>query len=219
MEQSFWHERWQRGDIGFHQPEVHDQLRRLWQALAVAPGSAVFVPLAGKSHDMVWLAGQGLRVIGVELSEIAVAEFFAENGLSATREASGSGEIWTAGPYTIHRRDFFELTADHLSDAAALYDRAALIALPPEMRPRYAAHLADVMPAGARGLLIAISYPEGEIAGPPFSVEEDEVRNLLAERFDVAILESRDGLAASENLRKRGLTRLEETAYRLRRRA
>ncbi|MFA5957252.1 thiopurine S-methyltransferase [Hyphomicrobium sp.] len=219
MDQSFWQTRWQRGEIGFHQPHIHAQLQAFWPGLGLAKGSAVFVPLAGKSRDMAWLAGQGHEVIGAELSELAVRDFFEESGLSPTVTRSGPFQVFEAGPFKIYQGDFFALPPDTLSGVAACYDRAATIALPPEMRPRYAEKLASVLPSEAQILLIAIDYPEGEIKGPPFAVPQSEIRELYAPLFDIDVLEDRDGLAESDNLKKRGVTRLEETAYLLRRRA
>ncbi len=219
MDKAFWHERWQRREIGFHQQRIHALLSRYWPKLGLPTESAVFVPLAGKSRDMAWLAAQGHRIIGVELSDVAVREFFDEGGLVPKRSSSGRFEIFSVGPFELYCGDFFELTANDLKDVVAVYDRAALIALPPEMRARYAAALARILPSEAIIFLIAIDYPEGEITGPPFSVSPDEVRHLYGDAFEIEVLESRDGLADSDNLKKRGVTRLEETAYLLRRRS
>lgn len=219
MDHAFWHDRWHRGDVGFHQSSVHDQLQRTWPKLAVQTGSSVFVPLAGKSLDMAWLAKQGHRVIGVELSEIAVGEFFSEAALTPTIVQTPSFLVFSAGPFTIYCGDIFDLTAQHLADVTALYDRAALIALPDHLRQRYVAHLTHLLAPESQVLLIAIDYPIGEMEGPPFAVPFKEVHQLYASTFDIDVIETRDGLAHSDNLKKRGITRLEETAYRLRRRA
>lgn len=219
MEQSFWEERWQRGEIGFHQPHIHAQLQKFWPELSLPTGCTVFVPLSGKTRDMVWLAEQGHTIIGAELSELAVRDFFKESGLTPTVTASGPFHVFEAGPYKIYQGDFFALPADALRDVAVCYDRAAMIALPPDMRPRYAEKLASVLPPGAAIFVISIEYPEGEIKGPPFAVMQDEVRALYGKRYHIDILEVRDGLAASDNLKKRGVTRLDEVAYLLRRQA
>lgn len=219
MDKAFWHERWQRHEIGFHQQRIHALLLRYWPKLGLLPEGAVFVPLAGKSRDMAWLATQGHRVIGVELSDVAVREFFDECGLEPNRSSAGAFEIFSAGPFELYCGDFFDLPGSVLKDVAAVYDRAALIALPPEMRASYAEALARILPREASIFLIAIDYPEGEITGPPFSVSPDEIRRLYGDAFEIEVLESRDGLADSDNLKKRGVTRLEETAYLLRRRS
>jgi thiopurine S-methyltransferase len=218
MDKAFWHERWQRHDIGFHQQQIHPQLREHWPALGLPPQSAVFVPLAGKSHDMVWLATQGHRVVGVELSDVAVHEFFDEGGQVPKRTWAGVFEVSSAGPFELYCGDFFDFPSEVLTDVVAVYDRAALIALPPGMRVYYVETLARIVPHDAVIFLIAIDYPENELTGPPFAVPDEEVRRLYGSAFDIEVLNSRDALAESENLKKRGVTRLQETAYLLRRR-
>ncbi len=217
MDPAFWLKRWQSNEIGFHQAEIHDQLQRHWPALGLAKGSAVFVPLCGKSRDMIWLAEQGHRVIGVELSEIAIDQFFAEAGLKPDERREGNFTVKSIGPYALMCGDIFDLTRKALRDVAAVYDRASLIALPPEMRTRYAAKLSEVVPATAPMLVIAIDLNENEMKGPPFPVPETAVRALFGGHFSILVLETRDGLVTSDNLKKRGVTRLEETAYLLRR--
>lgn len=219
MDKAFWNERWQRREIGFHQQRIHSQLLRFWPKLGLRQETAVFVPLAGKSRDMVWLATQGHRVIGVELSNVAVREFFDEGGQVPNRSSAGAFEISSAGPFELYCGDFFEFDGDVLKDVVAVYDRAALIALPPGMRAYYAETLARIVPRGAIIFLIAIDYPEGEISGPPFPVSRDEVHRLYGDTFEIDVLETRDGLADSDNLKKRGVTRLDETVYLLRRQA
>jgi thiopurine S-methyltransferase len=219
MEYSFWEDRWQRGEIGFHQPHIHAQLQQFWPRLSLPKGSAVFVPLSGKTRDMVWLAEQGHTIIGAELSELAVRDFFQDCGLTPKVTSSGPFQVFEAGPYKIYQGDFFALSPDALRGVAACYDRAALIALPPDMRPQYAEKLASLLPPEAAIFVITIEYPEGEIKGPPFAVTQNEVRALYAKLYHVDVLEVRDGLAASDNLKKRGVTRLEEIAYLLRRQA
>jgi len=218
MEKAFWTERWKRRDIGFHQPHVHEQLKRFWPTLNLPVGSAIFVPLAGKSCDMVWLATQGHRVVGVELSDVAVREFFKDGGQIPDIRSDGPFDVFSAGPFNLYRGDFFETSVQMLSDVVAVYDRAALIALPPDLRERYAKKLASIIPSAAIIFLVALEYPENEMSGPPFSVTREEVERLYGDTFDIQVLEARDGLEASGNLRRRGVTRLEETAYVLRRR-
>ncbi|HVJ79004.1 MAG TPA: thiopurine S-methyltransferase [Hyphomicrobium sp.] len=218
MNKTFWTERWQRRDIGFHQPHIHEQLTRLWPTLGLPVASTVFVPLAGKTRDMVWLATQGHRVIGVELSEVAVREFFQDGGQMPDVRSDGPFDVYSAGPFSLYRGDFFEMPGEALAGVAAVYDRAALIALPPDLRVRYAQKLTSILPREAVVFLIAVAYPEGEISGPPFSLTRDDVENLYGDAFRIEVLEDRDGLEGSGNLKRRGVTELRETAYLLRRR-
>lgn len=217
MEHDFWQQRWQEGRIGFHQDEVTPLLREYWPTLALPARSRVFVPLAGKTLDMSWLAAQGHRVLGVELSQIAVEQFFEEHGLTPTLRESRYGVHHLAGGVELICGDAFALDADLLSDCESVFDRAALIALPPELRRRYASELYARLPAGCRGLMITLEYPQQEKEGPPFSVNEEEVRALYIGHWRIELLERRDILAAQPGFVAEGVTRLATVAYRFER--
>lgn len=218
MHPDFWHERWREGRIGFHQDRPTPLMLEHWPALGVAPGSRVFVPLCGKSLDMAWLAAQGLRVLGVELSRLAVEAFFAENGLTPEVSESAYGREYSAGPVTVVCGDAFALDAAALADCSAVFDRAALIALPPELRERYAHDLYARLPAGCRGLLVTLEYPQQEKAGPPFAVHEDEVRGLYLRDWSMDLLERRDILDQQPGFVAEGVTALATSVYRIDRR-
>ncbi len=216
MTPDFWIERWQNGEIGFHQASGNDLLPAHWPGLGLAPGGGtVLVPLCGKSLDMAWLAALGHRVVGVELSPLAVDDFFREQGVPADTRAAGPFTVRTAGPITIWCGDIFTLPAEAVADVAAVYDRAALVAFPPSLQARYAQTLRRLVPA-APVLLISLSYPDGQIAGPPFSTPLTQVTELFGRDYDIGICETRDGLAQSPNLTRRGVTALDEAAYVLR---
>jgi thiopurine S-methyltransferase len=216
MDRQFWLERWEQRQIGFHQADVNRYLTAHWSSLGVPPGGTVFVPLCGKSRDMWWLHEQGHPVLGIELSRAAVQEFFAGQQLDPRVTATGPFEAFEAPGYRLLCGDFFELTAVDLQGVRAVFDRAALIALPPAMRPRYVAHLAAILPPQAPTLLVTISYPQQQTPGPPFSVPEDEVRQLYSARR-VEKLQDQDVLALAENarFRERGVARMSEQAYRI----
>lgn len=218
MEPEFWQQRWREGRIGFHQDEPTPLLLKHWASLGVQPGSQVFVPLAGKSLDMAWLASQGYRVLGVELSPLAVEQFFAALGLQPARRTSRYGTHFEAGGIEIILGDAFGLDADALAGCAAVYDRAALIALPPALRARYAGELYAHLPRGCRGLLITLEYPQHEKQGPPFSVPETEVMERYGLDWQVEVLERRDILAQQPGFQAEGVTALATLVYRLSRR-
>lgn len=219
MDPDFWHQRWREGRTGFHQDRPTPLLLDHWPALALAPGSRVFVPLAGKSLDLVWLAAQGHRVLGVELSPLAVEQFFAGQGLTPEVHDSRYGRHYRAGDIELICGDVFGLDAEALADCAAVYDRAALIALPPELRCRYVRELHARLPAGCRGLLITLEYPQHEKQGPPFAVPEAEVRELYGRDWTVATRERRDILAQQPAFAAEGVSKLETAVYRLTRKA
>ncbi|MEJ2602189.1 MAG: thiopurine S-methyltransferase [Gammaproteobacteria bacterium] len=215
-EHAAWLERWEEGRTGFHQAEVNPQLERWWPQLGLPAGSRVFVPLCGKSHDLTWLAGCGYRVVGNELSPLAIAAYYDEAGIVPARRHAGGFQLWSHGLVTIVCGDFFSLEPAVTGRLDAAYDRAALVALPADLRPRYVEKLAALLRPGAPVLLVALDYPAGEMDGPPFPVPDAEVHELAAGRFDVTVLASRmDILAANPRFAERGLSRMEETVYRL----
>ena len=191
MHQDFWHQRWQENRIGFHQDAPTPLLLKHWPALDVPAGAKVFVPLAGKSLDMLWLAQQGHPVLGVELSQLAIEQFFAEHGLHPESEATRYGTHYRAGNIELICGDAFALDEAILADCAAVFDRAALIALPPALRQRYVLELHARLPAGCRGLLVTLEYPQDEREGPPFSVQEEEVRALYGRDWRIDLRERR----------------------------
>lgn len=215
MDTDFWLQRWQEGQIGFHRGDVMPLLEKHWPSLQLPAGSRVLVPLCGKSLDMHWLAAQGHRVLGVELSPLAVTQFFDEAGLAPVRTTSRYGEHFSAGPVEIILGDAFGLDPALLAEVAGVYDRAALIALPPDLRLRYRDTVYASLPAGCQGLLITLEYPQAEKAGPPFSVEQAEVDALFAAPWRHSLLERRDILDQEPRFREEGLSALETAVYHL----
>lgn len=218
MDAQFWHARWHEGRIGFHQDKVTPLLQKHWPSLGVATGSRVFVPLAGKSLDLLWFAAQGHGVLGVELSQLAVEQFFAGHALEPTISQSRYGRHYTASGVELICGDAFALDGEVLAGCGAVYDRAALIALPPRLRQRYAGELYGRLPAGCRGLMITLEYPQQQKAGPPFSVDEAEVRALYGHDWSVATLERRDILSTQPNFVEEGVSALDTVVYALQRR-
>src|SRR3990167_7541551 len=116
---------------------------------------------------------------GVELAQKAVEDFVAEQGLTAEISEEGAFKVYRAGAVELWCGDFFALTAEQLGDCQAFYDRAALIALPADLRVRYVTHLQAILPAGCRGLLITLDYQQSQMDGPPFAVTDAEVHELF----------------------------------------
>lgn len=217
MKADFWRERWQDNRIGFHRDAPLPLLTKHWPSMQLPPGSRVFVPLCGKSLDMAWLAECGHRILGVELSTLAIEAFFAERGLVPSVHAGGAGTHYVAGPYELIAGDAFAMPAGLLADCEGVYDRAALIALPPAMRDTYVRTAWHRLPTRCRGLLVTLEYPQAEKAGPPFSVEAAEVHARFADDWALEELERRDILADEPSFRAEGLTALQTVAYRLQR--
>jgi thiopurine S-methyltransferase len=217
MEPAFWIERWQTRQIGFHQSSIHPFLERWWPSLDAPAGARVYVPLCGKSLDMVWLAVRGHTVVGTELVGLAVREFFGEQHVAASTTTLGPFIRHTAGPFEILEGDALALTPELLGPVQAAYDRAALVALPPAMRAQYAESFAQLLPGGAKALLVAFEYPQHMKSGPPFSVEPDEIDALYGRHFHVRGLERVDLIASSPKFAEAGISAVHEVAYALER--
>jgi len=214
MEKQFWEEKWRAQELGFHLPFVHPILKRNLAAFNLPAGATVFLPLCGKTLDIGWLLDQGLRVVGVELSELAVNQLFESLGVRPDVSPWGDGRMWRHGALTVFQGDVFALTAGDLGDVAMVYDRAALVALPAAMRERYAAHLATVT-ARAPQLLITFEYDQNRMDGPPFSVPAEDVERLYGSSHVLECLSRKDVIDDQPAFRERGLDSFEEIAWRL----
>ncbi len=182
-----WQQSWRDREIAFHQKVVNPHLVKFWPNFGLTPEDRVFVPLCGKSLDMIWLARQGHSVIGVELSPLAVRAFFRENRLQPTRRQLGQFTRWEHGRIAIFCGDFFQLTAADLGNISAVFDRASLTALPDEIRGAYIAHLRHILPAACKMLLLTTEEPdEGETPGQPFAVA-DEIAGLYSAAFNIEL--------------------------------
>lgn len=216
MDPDFWHERWAQGQHGFHQSAVNPALIEHWPGLGLDVTDRVFVPLCGKSLDLWWLRDRGHSVLGVELSPIAVRDFF--------HEANVEPKVFTDGAFTVSEIDrlrvlggnFFDVRAGELAGVRGVYDRAALIALPPNLRLAYARALTEKLPRPVSMLLLTFESSSPGVAGPPFSVTEEEVRELYEPAFRVHVLRRGPFVEAPPNLRARGHETVADVVYAVR---
>ena len=212
---AYWLQRWHEGRTGWHNDQPMSLLLKHWPALEIPPRTQVLVPLCGKSPDLLWLAAQECLVLGVELSPLAVEQFFAGNKLTPRSRTEADGERWTAASIEIINGDIFNVDAETLDACGAVYDRAALIALPAPMRERYVREVYGKLPGGCRGLLITLDYPPHEMDGPPFAVGNEEVHSLFDAEWDVELLERQDLPTSQPPFSAHGVTALHTSAYRL----
>ena len=217
MEHEFWHERWDAGQIAFHQPHPNETLTALWQQLGAPADARVLVPLCGKSLDMIWLRQQGHDVVGVELSELAIDAFFEENKL--TRNAAQRGPFQSSSSQGLELLcgDFFALTPELMGPIDVVYDRGALVALPADMRPDYAAHLARLLRPGTTILLLVVEYDQNEMGGPPFAVSSQMIDDYYSANFSIEQVAHEPIAELPERFRERGLTAMANAAYVLKR--
>lgn len=187
MEHDFWRERWLTNQIGFHEKDGNKLLARHFDAIEMPAGARYFLPLCGKTGDIARLLGKGYRVSGAELMETAIQQLFEELGVVPEITDAGALKRYSAPNIEIFVGDIFQLTAEVLGPVDAVYDRAALVAFPPDMRAKYAAHLADIT-NHARQMLITFEYDQNAMNGPPFNVDEAEVRIHYAADYDIALI-------------------------------
>lgn len=216
MKAEFWLNKWESNETGFHQKSANEALRAHWASVQAPAGGTVFVPLCGKSLDMCWLADQGYEVVGVEVSSIACNAFFDSLKLRPQIRPAGQFCSYSAGPYRILQGDFFSATDADLGPVAAFYDRAALVAMPPDMQQEYARRLVRLLPQGAVGLINCLEYPPESMDGPPFSIGEARLHELLGASCRVTRLSVREINTEGTSLEGRGLAGLAETAYSVR---
>ena len=213
MNDEFWHERWAKNEIGFHLKDTNPFLIKYWNALQATPNDSIFVPLCGKSNDLIWLSERVKQVIGIELSQQAVEDFFSDNSLVPTIHKTEHFIEYRYKNITLLCGDFFKLTPAQLPGCHFIYDRASLIAFPPDMRKAYAKKLHELMPDEVRRLLITIEYPQHEMNGPPFSVPTTEVQQHFEQLFGIEKLESEDILEKAKRFKDKGVTQMFEYVY------
>ncbi|HEC58076.1 hypothetical protein LCGC14_0631150 [marine sediment metagenome] len=191
MDVNFWHNKWQNNQIAFHRSNPNPLLVAHFDALSLTKANTIFIPLCGKTLDIAWLLSKGYRVVGAELVESAIEQLFAE--LAMTPKVTVIGEIkhYSAQNIDIYVGDIFDITQTLLGPVDAIYDRAALVTLPNEIRPQYYAHLMNITQQAPQ-LLIAYHYDQQLVQGPPFSISNQEVSQHYQKHYTLTLIESVD---------------------------
>lgn len=189
MDTSFWRQKWESNEIGFHESKANPLLVKYFKELSIVKGGRVFIPLCGKTLDVAWLLSNGFRVAGVELIEIAIEQLFSELGVQPAITEADEIKHYSAKNIDIFVADILAVSSKMLGPVDAIYDRAALVALPEEMRHRYTAHLMEITDRAPQ-LLITYEYDQDLMEGPPFSVSNKEVNQHYRDRYDLTLLAS-----------------------------
>lgn len=218
MDRDFWINRWTENQIGFHVKGVNPLLTRFWASISpsTSPSTSgrVVVPLCGKSEDLRWLSELGHDVVGVELSLVAAKAFAAEQSMAFIETHEPPFTVLRGKGITYYVGDFFNFTPRIAGPFDLFYDRAALIALPPELRQRYVEQLKSLIATGGQGLLIGLEYDPSQMHGPPFTVPETEVQRLF-QPFRCEKLLEFDCLEDEPRFKARGVTWMKEMVYRV----
>lgn len=216
MEISYWKARWNKGKTGWHMKDVYPNLTTYWPELRLQKEATVLVPLCGKSLDLLWLHNRGHRVIGVDVSHKAAEHFFRENGLDYQKSGKASFTIYKSEILSIWCGDFLKLKRDFLPEISAIYDKAALIALPREKREPYAEQVINMCNTDTQMLLNTFEYEQDEMNGPPFSVFLKELKKLYGDHFTIQLLHEESLFEDLVRFRQRGLSSyLVEKVYHL----
>ena len=208
-----WINRWETNRIGWHAEQVNRHLIKYLDKLGLSSGESIFVPLCGKSNDMLFLLENDINVIGVELSNIAIEQFFLENHLDYLVSDVDKFTLYEGNGIKLYCGDFFDLKIKHLENVRAIYDRASLIALNEGLRQKYAKHLSDIIEFDARILLLTLNYPQHQRSGPPFAVSKEEVKQLFNGSFDIQELYCIEDIENEPMFQNLGVDFVEKAVY------
>lgn len=213
MDKDFWLQKWQNDDTGFHQNKVMPLLQKYWSKLEVLAPAKILVPLAGKTLDTLWFSQQDYEVYAIELSSLAIEQFFDEHKLNPIITKNGQFTTYKSGNIIYICGDIFALEADFFHMFQACYDRAALIALPDDMRRQYVQHVYGNLPTNCKTMLLTIDYKQSEMQGPPFAISNDAVNKLFADSHSIVTLDHRDILKGEPKFKERGLSSMFTNVY------
>lgn len=216
MEISYWISRWEKDKTGWNQKQVNPKLRKYWKHLNTPANPAVLVPLCGKSIDLKWLSQQAQKVIGIEVSEKAVHDFLEQHANDYITQHRGEFTVYKSGTFEIWQGNYFHMKPSYLGPIDAVYDRAALVSMPPAKRVAYTKKLLELTENRAEMLLISFDYPQQEMTGPPFSVPDEEIQQHYGPHYEIEIINKENIIKSVQNFNRRGLkSYFFEKVYRL----
>jgi thiopurine S-methyltransferase len=210
-----WHSHWTKKSPGFHEGRVNVYLQQYLKLFRLQSGDTIFMPLCGKAVDILWLSELGFKVVGVELSRVAVEAFFDESGLEFTLRESGKLMLYEAPNIALYQGDFMHLEPQILSTCKLVYDRASIVAIELSNRVAYKKKMLELVPVATPMLMVTLSYNQRQMAGPPFSVPVNEITELYQPEYQVEMLQSCEQIDERPRWKERGLESLIETALRL----
>lgn len=191
MKEEFWHDKWKRNDIGFHEAAGNSLLTEFFSSLSLSPGDRIFLPLCGKTKDIAWLLEQNISVVGCELNEGAVKQLFSEMAVIPQVSQVGNLKCYSGANIDIFVGNIFDLGREELGPVVAIYDRAALVALPSDIREQYVRHLMTITQVAPQ-LLVSFEYEQTQMPGPPFSVGSRLIYEYYDADYSLQVLATRD---------------------------
>jgi len=210
--QSFWQNRWEKGEINFHLNSIHPDLKLYLSKLSLAPDSTIFVPLCGKTLDIGYLLSNGYRVIAAEMVEIAVKQLFEELQLTPNVSAWKEGLCYQSGALTVYVGNFFDLSVEDCAGVDAIYDRAALVAMPHKRQSEYCRHL-GLITQHAKCLLSTLTFDQNTVEGPPFSISMEQLHRYYADRYTIECLKETETIDEEPTFQAKGLKSVIRRAF------
>ncbi|MDY3200173.1 MAG: thiopurine S-methyltransferase [Arcobacter sp.] len=207
MDKDFWNERWEKEEIAFHMNEVNPMLIKYFPELFLEKRKRIFIPLCGKTLDIEWLLAKNYRIVGVELNELAIKSLFNQLKIEPMILEIDNFIIYKHKNIDIFVGDFFNLSETILGKIDLIYDRAALVALPENMRKKYSAHLLNIT-SGASQLLLTYEYDLNMMKGPPFCVDSMEIRNYYLDKYSLILLEENENLPSGLKRKSNGIEKV-----------
>jgi thiopurine S-methyltransferase len=206
MELSYWQSRWQKGNTGWHMDTVYPPLPHLWNQIGMNSDTRVLVPLCGKSLDLLWLTDHCDTVTGVDISPKALQHVMQKHSESFIKDTSHGFTIYRSDSLVLWEGDFAKLPSDQIPPQNLIYDKASIIALPPEKRQRHAEKMIELSSFNTQILIQIFEYDQNEMNGPPFSVEEQELKRLFGNQFKLKCLHEQSKLEELQKFKQRGLS-------------
>ena len=210
-----WHSHWTNKKPGFHEGRVNTYLQQFLPLFELQAGDTVFIPLCGKAVDILWLSEQGFKVIGVEISKVAVESFFEESRLIYKKHQTEHFVTYQTSNITLFQGDFMHLQAAQLTDCKLVYDRASIVAIESFNRAAYKEKILELIPTGTPMLMVTLDYDQRTMNGPPFSVPVDEIISLYQPEYKVELLQQSEQIEERPRWKERGLKSLIESALRM----
>lgn len=202
--QNFWQQHWSDGQTAFHLDDIHPDLQVFLPVLSLELGDTVFVPLCGRTLDIGYLLNVGYNVIAIEMVEYAVQQLF--NQLSIVPEVSGwkQGKCYRADHLTVYVGNYFDLSSDECAEVSAIYDRAALAAMPYKLQQRYCQHLGDIT-VYAKQLVIASAFDQTKMQGPPFTITPQHIQQYYGQHYTIELLNEIETIKEEMDFQKQQL--------------
>ncbi|MEO1589942.1 MAG: thiopurine S-methyltransferase [Cyanobacteria bacterium J06632_22] len=186
---NYWQQKWETNNIAFHRSDANPALVEHFGSLSLDRGARIFLPLCGKTLDIHWLLAQGYRVAGAELVEMAIKQLFDELAMTPQIAELGAIKRYSADNIDIYVGDIFHLSQSVLGSVDGVYDRAAMVALPADVRERYAPHLMHLSGVAPQ-LLLTFEYDQRQMDGPPFAISREEVHRHYDQAYTLTLAAS-----------------------------